>query len=153
MHPKSINSNVINYNFLWELYVMTEKDSLQKSTESHRFHLAMLFIGGFLAIMIIALVGEFFAMYSGLKDLAATFSGWITAVIGFYFLQQNTERAQEQAKDAIKEVSDAGRKTAKLTSVNESNVQELRETMVKQEKLIKDLLSDLKKAWGMSKSE
>ena len=132
---------------------MTEKDDLQRSRESHRFWLAVLFIGGFLVIMVTALFGEFFNVYSGLKDLATVFGGWITAVIGFYFLQQNTERAQQQAGEITRQASDAARKTAKLTSVSESSVQELTQTILKQKKLINNLLSDLEKAWGMSESE
>lgn len=129
---------------------MTKDDTLQKSTESHRFLLAMLFIGGFLIIMFAALLGEFSGMYTGLEDLAAIFSGWITAVMGFYFLQQNTEKAQQQTIEVTKEASDARRaseraaeKTAKLTSVNESNVMELRETIEEQKEFINDLLLKL----------
>lgn len=129
---------------------MTKNDTLQKSTESHRFSLAILFIGGFLIIMFAALLGEFAGKYTGLKDLAAIFSGWITAVMGFYFLQQNTEKAQQQTTEATKEAADARRtseraaeKTAKLTSVSESNVMGLKETIEEQKEFINELILKL----------
>jgi hypothetical protein len=128
-----------------------KEDVLQQSTESHRFWLATLFILGFLAIMFTALFG----LYTGVKDLAAIFSGWITAIMGFYFLQQNTERAQQQtmivtkgASDAIRTSERATEKTAKLASVNEENILELQGTIRDQEKLISELISTLEKAAG-----
>ena len=81
------------------------------STEKHRFWLAILFIGGFLIIMVVALLGTFAQVFTGIEDLAAIFSGWITAVMGFYFLQSNTEKAQEQTTQAISQ-ADAARKAA-----------------------------------------
>jgi hypothetical protein len=132
-----------------------KEDVLQQSTESHRFWLATLFILGFLAIMFTALLAEFFGLYTGVKDLAAIFSGWITAIMGFYFLQQNTERAQQQtmivtkgASDAIRTSERATEKTAKLASVNEENILELQGTIRDQEKLISELISTLEKAAG-----
>jgi len=129
---------------------MSDKDTLEKSTEKHRFQLAMLFIGGFLFIITLALAGEILGIYSGVGDLAATFGGWITAVIGFYFLQQNTERAQQQAKDATKNAAssrkdavDAMKESkhmtkikAELTSVGKSSLLRLRETMKELEGII-----------------
>ncbi len=103
------------------------------STERHRFLLAMLFIGGFLIIMGVALVGSFTASFTGLENLATVFSGWITAVIGFYFLQSNTEKAQEQATVAITQADNA-RKAAQsaskciplLAAANEANIEDLK---------------------------
>lgn len=63
--------------------------------------------------------------YDNAGDLAAIFSGWITSVVGFYFLQQNTEKAQQQttiaAKDAAearKAVSDSAKTSVNLVEVN-----------------------------------
>lgn len=131
---------------------MTEKDTLQKSTENHRFRLAILFIGGFLIIMFAALVGEFLGVYDSLKDLAAIFSGWITAVMGFYFLQQNTEKAQQQTIEITKDASEARKtselavkKTAKLTSVSRLNILDIKETIGKQEENMKKQRATIEK--------
>lgn len=132
---------------------MTEEDTLQRSTETHRFRLAILFIGGFLVIMFVALLGEFLNVFTGLEDLAAIFSGWITAVMGFYFLQQNTEKAQQQTLQVTRDASEARKtseraveKTAELTSVNEENILELQETIRKQANFIKELIATLEDA-------
>lgn len=129
---------------------MPGNNNLQKSTENHRFYLAMAFLCGFFITLIVALFGELLELYSGVKDLAGIFSGWITAIVGFYFLQQNTARAQQQAKEATKEASDARKasevatkRTVKLTSASESNVEELTETIEKQKRFISELISKL----------
>jgi len=83
--------------------------------------------------MFAALVGEFLGLYVGLKDLAGVFSGWITAVIRFYFLQQNTERAQRQTGDVI----------SRLVSVSLTNITELKGHMDKQQEFINELISKL----------
>jgi methyl-accepting chemotaxis protein len=88
---------------------------IQKSTEYHRYGLAMLLIGGFLVIMFAGLIGAIFFSYAGMESLAATFSGWITAVIGFYFLQQNTERAQLQSRDATRQAAVASQEVVSAT--------------------------------------
>jgi len=88
---------------------------VQKSTENHRYGLAMLLIGGFLVIMFAGVIGAIFFGYAGMESLAATFSGWITAVIGFYFLQQNTERAQLQTRDATRNAAEASREVVSAT--------------------------------------
>jgi hypothetical protein len=93
------------------LKITAEKDSqkqaaktdsqAQESTEYHRYILAMLFIGSFMAIMGLAVIGTIFWAYTGIANLVGFFSGWIAAIIGFYFLQQNAAGAQAAAKVAI----------------------------------------------------
>jgi hypothetical protein len=93
-----------------------KKTGVQRSTENHRYGLAMLLIGGFLVIMFAGLIGAIFFSYAGMESLAATFSGWITAVIGFYFLQQNTEKAQLQSRDATRQAAEASREVVSATN-------------------------------------
>jgi len=114
------------------------------SNENHRFWLAILFIGGFLVIMFTALLGTFFQVFTGIKDLAAIFSGWITAVLAFYFLQSNTEKAQEQtstailyAEEARKAAHSATRCIPKLTIASEATVEEFQSKSHKYEEKIK----------------
>ncbi len=83
----------------------------------------MLLIGGLLLIILFPVL---FKNYDSAADLEAIFSGWITSVVGFYFLQQNTEKAQQQttiatknAAEARKEVVGAAKTTAALVDVNE----------------------------------
>jgi hypothetical protein len=73
---------------------------LQKSTESHRYILAMSFVLSFMAIMFLAVLGTIFWGYTGISTLVGFFSAWVATIIGFYFLQQNTAGAQNQAKVA-----------------------------------------------------
>jgi hypothetical protein len=126
---------------------MAEKNNQQQpteydlqSTEEHRFYLAILFIGGFLVIMGLALLGQFFWGYTGIKDLAAIFSGWIVAIIGFYFAQQNTAQAHQQAMVVTK---DAAEKKAKYASKSDLSITELEEKIEKQKEFINQLLSTL----------
>jgi len=65
---------------------------LQESTESHRFWLAVVLVGGFVLILLVAMVGG----YEEPSALAGIFSGWIVAIIGFYFIQQASDRAAQQ---------------------------------------------------------
>jgi hypothetical protein len=92
------------------LKITAEKDSqkqaaktdsqAQESTEYHRYILAMVFIGSFMVIMGLAVLGTIFWGYTGIANLVGFFSGWIAAMIGFYFLQQNAAGAQAAAKVA-----------------------------------------------------
>jgi hypothetical protein len=74
---------------------------VQESTENHRFILAMLLICSFMIIIGLAVLGTIFWGYTGIANLIGFFSGWIAAIIGFYFLQQNTAGAQAAAKVAV----------------------------------------------------
>lgn len=106
-----------------------EGHSLQTSnskTENHRFYLAVLIVS---SLVIVIFIPTFFRDYSSSKELAAIFSGWITAIVGFYFLQQNTERAQEELKNMIaeakrakEETTNALKKTNELSLALESTI-------------------------------
>jgi len=54
--------------------------------------------------------------YTSTKDLAGIFSGWIVAIVGFYFLQQNAEKAQASSSDAVKAAASA---TQQATTANQ----------------------------------
>lgn len=103
-------------------------DTNEASTEGHRFYIALVILIGMILIIAIPVLYE---QYDSAKDLAAIFSGWMTSVVGFYFLQQNTEKAQQQTKIATEEASqarreatDAARKTASLVGTTELTIAE-----------------------------
>ena len=100
--------------------VATRDEENDSDRENHRYRIAFLLILGLLIIVVIPVINK---NYDNAADLAAIFSGWITSVVGFYFLQQNTEKAQQQttiaAKDAAearKEVAGAAKKQVNLAS-------------------------------------
>jgi hypothetical protein len=66
----------------------------------------MVFIVSFMFIMGIAVLGTVFWGYTGIANLVGFFSGWVAAVIGFYFLQQNAAGAQAVAKIAMNSVAE-----------------------------------------------
>jgi uncharacterized protein HemX len=108
------------------------------ATETHRFYIALAII---LGMVIIIFVPTAQASYSSAKDLAAIFSGWITAVVGFYFLQQSTERAQQQTQQATtesanarKDAASAAKKLTSLTGAYDSALDSFRETVEKHKK-------------------
>jgi len=105
---------------------------MQESTESHRYWLAMLIVLSFMVIMIIAVVGTIFYAYTGIANLVGYFSSWIAAIVGFYFLQQNTAGAQAQAKVATDSAAtqharadQESEKRSKLASETGSNINDL----------------------------
>jgi hypothetical protein len=65
------------------------------------------------------LLGTIFWGYTGIANLVGFFSGWIAAVIGFYFLQQNTSDAQAQAKTATES---AATQTERANTENQKKV-------------------------------
>ena len=109
---------------------------LQESTESHRYNLAMLFVFSFMVIMFFALLGTIFWGYTGIANLVGFFSGWVAAIIGFYFLQQNTAGAQAQAKVATESAATQteranteSQKRSNLSLVARSKLDDLEETI------------------------
>lgn len=91
--------------------------------ENHRYYIAFLLIGGLIFLLFFPVA---YKNYDKAGDLAAIFSGWIGSVVGFYFLQQNTEKAQQQttiavkdAAEARKEVADSAKTSVNLVGVNE----------------------------------
>ncbi|UCE91291.1 MAG: EI24 domain-containing protein [Methanobacteriota archaeon] len=67
-------------------------ERIQGWKEVFRFTLAVVLIGGFLIILGIAMVGNF----TDVPTLAGVFSGWIVAVVAFYFMEQASDRSLEQ---------------------------------------------------------
>jgi len=63
----------------------------------HGFWIALLLILSFMAILVIPVAtGD----YQEAKDLAGIFSGWIAAIIGFYFMQGQTQQAAAAARES-----------------------------------------------------
>jgi hypothetical protein len=67
--------------------------------DKHGFQIAMLLIGGFLALVAIPVVRN--NDLTGSKDLAAIFSGWIVAIVGFYFIQDQAKEVVTAAKTEV----------------------------------------------------
>lgn len=72
----------------------TRDRDLAQHREQHRYYLAALLIGGFLLLLGYDL---WEGGYFDIATLAGIFSGWIVAVIGFYFMDQASDRTQQQA--------------------------------------------------------
>lgn len=64
-----------------------------------RFWIALSIIFGMMIILIIT-VGQ--AQYTQAEQLAAIFSGWVTSIIAFYFLDKTTTQAQSQVQNSTK---------------------------------------------------
>ncbi|WXG42575.1 MAG: hypothetical protein WED04_00450 [Promethearchaeati archaeon SRVP18_Atabeyarchaeia-1] len=120
---------------------------LQESTEKHRYVLAMVFIGSFMLIMGLAVLATIFWGYTGIANLVGFFSGWVAAVIGFYFLQQNVAGAQAIAKVAADQ---AARQSALVSKLVEDKSKLLSQTslnIIKADTIL-DQISYLKKQIG-----
>jgi hypothetical protein len=89
-----------------------EGKDLAESTEKHRYRLAMFLVGGFMVILVIDMIGG----YTDPAVFAGIFSGWIVAIIGFYFLQQASDHAQQQATIIT---SKAERKSADISETSQ----------------------------------
>lgn len=119
---------------LWRHRLEGEKTTIEECKEGHRYWLAVVLILGFLALIGVAMVGG----YDAPTELASIFSGWIVAIIGFYFLDQAADRSQQQATI----ISDkAGEKAAKISRTG----QEETEQIVKEAKAKIDKLENEKK--------
>lgn len=97
--------------------VATRDEENDCDRENHRYHIAFLLISGLIVLLLIPVL---YKNYDSAGDLAAIFSGWITSVVGFYFLQQNTEKAQQQTTIAAKDAAEARKEVASVskTQVN-----------------------------------
>ncbi len=78
----------------------TSRPDLVEHTDDHRFALAVILVAGFMILIGIAMMGG----YKAPIDLAGIFSGWIVAIIGFYFLEQSSERSAKQQSNALSNV-------------------------------------------------
>lgn len=115
-----------------------EKISRREFTqrELYRFCLATILISGFLILICIAMIGG----YADPNILAGIFSGWIAAVIGFYFIQQGAERAQEQAAQATRTTTRLQEEAQSTRAIGMSEVDELRDVARKEiERLTKQI--------------
>jgi len=77
-----------------------EKERMLAITELIRwqgFWIALLLILSFMAILVIPVAS---GDYQEAKDLAGIFSGWIAAIIGFYFMQGQTQQAAAAARES-----------------------------------------------------
>jgi hypothetical protein len=64
-----------------------------------RFWIALSIIFGMMIILIITVAQ---GQYTQAEQLAAIFSGWVTSIIAFYFLDKTMTQAQNQVKDSTK---------------------------------------------------
>jgi hypothetical protein len=134
---------------------------IEGSRERYRFSLAFLLLGGFIFLIAAAMMGG----YADPIVMAGVFSGWIAAIIGFYFIQQNAEDAIDQANKATSLSSDIRAETAKkiaeVESVStamfdsiqeavEKKTKELRETAKKKDALIAEMIAEYEKVIGQA---
>jgi len=90
-----------------------EKDKTSTITELVRWHgfwIALLLILSFMAILVIPVAS---GDYQEAKDLAGIFSGWIAAIIGFYFMQGQTQQAAAAARESGLEAGSGAVQTMK----------------------------------------
>ena len=70
-----------------------------RSTEYLRFILAMSIILGSLITLGVAMLGG----YADAPTMAGIFSGWIVAIVAFYFMEQASDRAVDQQRLFVSE--------------------------------------------------
>lgn len=68
------------------------------------FLIALLVIGGSLLLIAVPTARD---NVQGAKELAAIFSGWIAAIVGFYFMQGQAQQAAVAAEEAERERASA----------------------------------------------
>lgn len=125
-------------------------EEIEKITENHRFRIAITFVVGFLLIFLVALIGEILGVYQGVANLAAIFSGWLTAVIGFYFLGQSAAQARQQTREATREAVKAredksSMEEEKLGIIHKGKpqIEELRDIIDEYKSLIEELITKM----------
>ena len=130
-----------------------------ETTESHRYSLARLFVAGFFLLIFAALLGEIFLDYSGVYNLAAIFGGWVTAVLGFYFLQQKVEHSQRRernattlAENAKAEAARSKGKRLKMVTSGAETLLELKKSLNEHQKFIEELINELRNRKGVERN-
>lgn len=102
----------------------------------YAFGIALTLILGFLIVILIPTLRQ---DVQSAKDLAAIFSGWIVAIVGFYFIQSQArqavkyatgERGLEQGRSAIETMESAIERYKERNEELEENVRELGETLL-----------------------
>lgn len=102
---------------------------LDRDERRRGFHIALVLILGAFLLMLIPILG---GDVQGGKDLAAIFSGWIAAIIGFYFFQGQAEQAAAAAEVAERQrASEALRDMAKSLAALEAQNARLQEALQK----------------------
>lgn len=122
----------------------------QVYTEVFRFTLAVILVGGFLAILLINLIGG----YADIPTLASIFSAWIVAIIGFYFMDQASDRTQRQAiyvtskadEKANNMAQTSAERTEEFTKKAKAEIDKLRQEKAKAVKLAEQLDKSLQEA-------
>jgi predicted tellurium resistance membrane protein TerC len=82
--------------------------------EAKRFGVAFTIILGMIIILIITVLQR---EHQQTLQLAAIFSGWVTSIIAFYFLDQTTTQAQEQTKLHIQAEEEKKEVERKIVSI------------------------------------
>lgn len=91
-----------------------------------RFIVAFTLILGFLFLIGIAMVGE----YADPTILSGVFSGWIAAIIGFYFIEQGADRAQQQViQSSEKSISVQKEKQKNIQATGIIQIDEIKNTI------------------------
>jgi uncharacterized protein HemX len=123
---------------------------VENMTENHRFRIAIVFIVGSIAILMVALVGEILGSYQGVANLAGILSGWLTAVIGFYFLGQSEAQARQRSREATMEAakakeekSSAEEEKMRIIHKGKPNIEELQDIIQGYKALIEELIAKL----------
>ena len=107
-----------------------EKDKTQAVAELIRwqgFWIALVLILSFMAILLIPVSA---GNYQDAKDLAGIFSGWIAAIIGFYFMQGQTQQVAAASRDsALEQGSGAVQMMKNARHEYEQHITELEEKL------------------------
>ncbi len=116
--------------------VMKQSRTRGDLDRSYAFWIALTLILGFLVVILIPTLGQ---DVQSAKDLAAIFSGWIVAIVGFYFIQNQArqavkyatgERGLEQGRSAVETMESAMKSYKKRNAELEENVKELGEALL-----------------------
>ncbi len=99
----------------------TNVTASEKYTNFYRFVIAMALIVGFLILLAYTITNP--SAVINPTALAALFTSWIAAIVGFYFFQQQASSANQQANTAHQNAGTA-QANAKLTKITAQNTLE-----------------------------
>ena len=99
----------------------TNVTASEKDTNFYRFVIAMALIIGFLLLLAYTIADA--STVIDPTALAALFTSWIAAIVGFYFFQQQASSANQQANTAHQNAGTA-QANAKLTKITAQNTLE-----------------------------
>ncbi len=109
-----------------------------KWTDFYRFVLALTIILGFFGFLVLALVRNF----EDIPTLTGVFSGWIVAIIGFYFMEQASDRAATQQSTIL--LNDVKRSTNEAVETAADETDSLKAATKKMVKEYENKIRDLK---------